>query len=321
MPLSHSGWSAWISVDGEELPQYSVNIEEKPGSLPDVPTFYTVSCWIPSQAGKEFVINIDFDAQIEQKIRRTLELHVDGHFLLNKRYHQMSTFPHSIESMETEDNTERAFVFTMLNLTDEEVVEESTNLNKLGTIRLSIKRQELLYSIRRPPIDRTKQRRPPKALLTSPSVHETSKKAGCHRVLLGEPRQSKKPSTGPIHRSGMIRTYSNVDDGPFLTFIFHYRSADILRANEIMPLEVPVVMDPAAQGGESNPIEIEDSEESEPEPDPEVDNKIRSLETELESLKRRRTKKDSRNGFKRLKADPGDVKLVVKPEPEFIDLT
>lgn len=41
--LTHRGFSAWIVVDGEPLPEYLVSVDE---------ARHEVSCWIPGEPGK-----------------------------------------------------------------------------------------------------------------------------------------------------------------------------------------------------------------------------------------------------------------------------
>lgn len=41
--LTHRGFSAWIVVDGDPLPEYLVAIDD---------SAHRVSCWIPSEEGK-----------------------------------------------------------------------------------------------------------------------------------------------------------------------------------------------------------------------------------------------------------------------------
>ena len=53
--LTHQTLSAWISVDGQELPQYKTTVQEEVASLPHHPwtqTTYKISCWISSEEGK-----------------------------------------------------------------------------------------------------------------------------------------------------------------------------------------------------------------------------------------------------------------------------
>jgi hypothetical protein len=41
--LTHRGFSAWIVVDGNPLPEYLITVDENA---------HKVSCWIPSEEGK-----------------------------------------------------------------------------------------------------------------------------------------------------------------------------------------------------------------------------------------------------------------------------
>ncbi|KIJ54696.1 hypothetical protein M422DRAFT_63961 [Sphaerobolus stellatus SS14] len=302
MPLNHSGWSAWISVDGEELPQYSVKVEEDPGSVPRVSKSYTVSCWIPSKVGKEFLVNIDYsDSTTQRKTDVTADLKVDNHSVGGHVYKILwNRFPEIIKGyIESDGETVRPLVFTALNLTDEEVGDNSVNLNALGTIQLTMKRVEFL-DWTEPNFGSTST---PKGLSSTSRVHEKTKKAGCHRVTLGEARKLPQPQKFCKTR--------NIDDGPFLTFIFYYRSTDILRAQEIIPPLAAPQEDSLALGGKSNPIKIEDEGVN---LDSEISGEIRVLEEKLNILKNIKKRKGKKSNLKASSRKPkieDDVKPII----------
>ncbi|KIJ54687.1 hypothetical protein M422DRAFT_63956 [Sphaerobolus stellatus SS14] len=312
MPLTHSGWSVWISVDGEELPQYSVKVEEQPGLPPDIPKFYTVSGWIPSKVGKEFIINFDYNSTIKRKTACAVDVKIDGNSVGGKFCGLTNILPSSVDGyLEDDGKSRKPFVFTTLDLTDEEVGNDSINLKDLGTLQISLQRTELLHYTE----SASSSSNFLKGLSPTVRVHEKTKKIGCHRVLLGEAR--KLPLRGRFCET------RDIDNVPFLTFIFHYRSEDILRAQEIIPPPPAPPADPLALGAEANPIDIDVEGVNS---DPEVDDEIRVLEEklntyneQLKNLKKRKGKKnDSNASSKRPKIEDDDVKPFIKGE--VIDL-
>jgi hypothetical protein len=50
--LVHGNWSAWISVDGKELPQYLMTVTEEVLKPPHPQKTWKVSCWIASEESK-----------------------------------------------------------------------------------------------------------------------------------------------------------------------------------------------------------------------------------------------------------------------------
>ncbi|KIJ51465.1 hypothetical protein M422DRAFT_26873, partial [Sphaerobolus stellatus SS14] len=315
MPLSHSGWSAWISVDGEELPQYSVKIVGQPGSPPEIPKFHTVSCWLPSQEGKEFVVNIDYaSSPIKPESWFAMRTELDGNRLSKSLYCPGDRFPRAIKGCVVDTKTERPLVFATLNLNDDEYSLDPANVDALGTISISLRRVIPLSK------DGIGFCRVAKGLTSPMSIHEANKKAGSHRILLGERRELQKPA----RPHSKWRT-SSPDKAPFLKFIFHYRSADILRAQEIIPQGPTIAQSiptnshlrTPSKGNKSNPIDIK---EEDIESDAEME-EIRALEQKLNALKKRRKEKDSRDtSFKRPKTEE-DRKPVITVKTEIIDLT
>ncbi|KIJ54699.1 hypothetical protein M422DRAFT_774954 [Sphaerobolus stellatus SS14] len=308
MPLTQSGWSAWISVDGKELPQYAVRVEEEPGSPPDIPKFYTVSCWIPSQIGKEFAIYIDHDSNIQRETACVGKLSVDGHLLSSVIYKPNYEFPFVRKRFHENSRTQRSLVFAPLKLTDEEGLNFKNELKDLGTITIALGRRELLNRIK------ADLRPIPKDLLKPTAVHETTKKAGCHRISLG---QVKKLKTA---RQRYQWSTHKPDKGPFLTFKFQYRSVEILRAHDIMPLIEPalptVTAEPLTLGSQSNPIEIDWEDKDTIRSDSNADEEIR-----LERMYKLKKRKSQSGTLKLPLSKRTKIKEEIRVTSEIIDLT
>ncbi|OBZ67481.1 hypothetical protein A0H81_12562 [Grifola frondosa] len=80
-------------------------------------------------------------------------------------------------------------------------------------------------------------------------VHESSKKAGAHCIRLGEAK---------VHKVKRIRTRT-LDKQPYATFIFRFRSKEMLQAQGIMPRSVEQVIDldqgKSTTRGRDSPVE------------------------------------------------------------------
>ncbi|OBZ67437.1 hypothetical protein A0H81_12574 [Grifola frondosa] len=99
-----------ISCENHSIEEYAEMVEE--GER-------TVSCYIPSEAGKEFVI----DCVNESEQLFGVELFMDGHRL--DKYSRKPAAPGTsklIENLSTSPNTTRSFVFSKLSTTDEETL-------------------------------------------------------------------------------------------------------------------------------------------------------------------------------------------------------
>ncbi|KIJ22528.1 hypothetical protein M422DRAFT_57167, partial [Sphaerobolus stellatus SS14] len=248
-------------------------------SSPDEPKIYTVSCWIPSKVGKQFIVNIDHDTTIDRGTWWRAVLTADGHAAINRQGIQVPLESPVLMSgyRDTGGRSERPFVFTAITLTDEEVFDNSINLNALGTLNISVQRVQVL-NIKPVPcvpvgylLDSI-----PRGLSATSRVHEATKKAGCHRVSLGEVKELRHP----IKWRGNTRP---MDNQPTIRFKFHYRSEDILRAQGLISSPAIQLAEPLVLLSEFNTVD-DDGDLS----DKALIDEIHDLEEKLVTLKKRK---------------------------------
>ncbi|KAF5315578.1 hypothetical protein D9611_004853 [Ephemerocybe angulata] len=124
--LSHRGFSAWITVDDEALPEYLVAVDEEA---------HRVSCWIPGGEGKKFTVWWkDHGGKVDTCSFITLDgFVVPGRFLLGEGVASRS-------GAKSDPINERPFVFTKV---PEEITPDDdtkTPNADVGTISVKIKR-------------------------------------------------------------------------------------------------------------------------------------------------------------------------------------
>ncbi|THH17602.1 hypothetical protein EUX98_g9095 [Antrodiella citrinella] len=177
----------------------------------------TNTCWIPSEAGKAFRINISNLTGDCVEAR----CFIDGRFLS-----RVLVKPGDLDYMDgvqVTDSAVRPFVFSDVMVIDDEnaLIPTTYNSEKFGTIEVYIhrvivrqeydwNRGQLSYSNPGP-------------------IPEKSKKAGCHQVSLGE--ISAVPS---ILCADVLMM--DKPEKPRANFIFWYRPLAILQAEGILPL-------------------------------------------------------------------------------------
>ncbi|KAJ7646756.1 hypothetical protein FB45DRAFT_1019058 [Roridomyces roridus] len=151
-------FSAWITVDGVETPEYHVETSTDNK---------VVACWIASETGKKFSIhwkNFAYaaDAKGDIEIDGTS---LSGRFLYGKKLPACAT-----KDGVREGEMVRPFVFSSLATTDDDDYLHHSSSEKLGTIELSIYPIEVL-----PSTGNVKRKRA--QALDNITVHERSKKA------------------------------------------------------------------------------------------------------------------------------------------------
>ncbi|TDL17090.1 hypothetical protein BD410DRAFT_794659 [Rickenella mellea] len=237
---------AEVSCGGTVLEEYGTNVTDD-GKL--------VSCWIQSEAGKEFAITWKFDVQDGSRgaIAKT---YVDG----SQIGHDVCTGVHGLNSKQyggadVDDKTYKPFRFTPISLTDDLGVATHRDLVSLGTIAVVM-------------FQGTKE-----------------KKLGAHCVQLGDvvkrDQPLKPPSTTHYH-------WGHVDEKkPLFTFRFMYRSREFLQAQEIIPYTIednqPQIMN-AGPGDESPEPELVGQVTNIPIKDESDDEDVDALQRQLEEM-------------------------------------
>ncbi|KAG1750276.1 hypothetical protein EDB19DRAFT_101541 [Suillus lakei] len=207
--LKHQEYTAWISVDGQPLETYAVETSLATNE---------VTCWIPSEAGKEFSVHCQ-NTPAPGLDTIGAFVYIDGqgcHGGLFERWNTNHTVKFSYAFVS--DRITKPFIFSPVRLTDEdEFVDASTA--DLGQIQLRVCKVALGEYFN-----------PSQNLQTEHKVHERSKKAVTHCVGLGA--ETMIPQT-------MLRKSQCIGQ-PLAIFTFKYRDRNLLKANGVIPVPAPL---------------------------------------------------------------------------------
>ncbi|KAJ7646769.1 hypothetical protein FB45DRAFT_181563 [Roridomyces roridus] len=313
VPNRHDPFSRWFvlcldRIEGVEAPEYGVetSVEDK-----------TVTCWIPSELGKVKLPGLglrrDRDAYYRRRpspsTGKTLGttrtpwviVDLDGTHCPGMIIRARSgRVPNAAEvAGGTDGSMLSAFMFSSLDLTDDDSFLGSSVNEDLGNIELSI------YPVIEESFDEPQQLCNPN--LDKVTLHERSKKAVTQQITLAEP----EPERYTVASSTI--TCSGPD---IVTFCFKYRPLDLLQANGIAPTtQVP-------KKEASSPAE----EEVEVEEDTVDEEEIRALRDRLSILEAKRAVKkkkrvDVKSEFDLLSDLDPRPKKKLKIKREVIDLT
>ncbi|KAJ7646753.1 hypothetical protein FB45DRAFT_891321 [Roridomyces roridus] len=205
-------FSAWITIEGVETQEYSVETSED-GK--------TVTCWIASELGKKFVVhwtNLEYDDAIKGVIK------MDGNdcgATVTLAPSAKRVLPRTVrkEGVDQSAMNFKPFQFSSLASTDDDSLLTGPSVYEhLGVINLEII-----------PVLVTAENTAPGGLnqsLSKLTVHERSKKAVTQQITLANSEHRAKP---------MSFSTSKIAGPAFVRFQFKYRPIDVLRANGIAP--------------------------------------------------------------------------------------
>ncbi|KAF8150142.1 hypothetical protein B0H34DRAFT_732712 [Crassisporium funariophilum] len=311
--LRFANQEAWVEVDGKKAACY----------MPVVDTAKKeVTCWIASEAGKSFSVQWQkWDAACDLAAR----LYLDGRSVKTKYREQRQVGKLAMfNSISTSPTTARPFLFSVLDLTDDDAyLQESSSCKNIGEIKLRVHR------VTRPVYRECKKTYVAREL-GADKVHERAKKSTVHQVGLGD-EQTKT-------RSNINHSYKLMDR--IVTFKFIYRPLDMLQANGMLSFQPP-----EAASGQEVPPQPDDSTVREAkapkicgegikhEPDENLDEQRKGLLAELDSIRSAREKalmeqlEQVRNQERSLNQAGSSKKSVKRESPsllisgEVIDLT
>ncbi|OCH88412.1 hypothetical protein OBBRIDRAFT_758187 [Obba rivulosa] len=209
-------WETWIYCDGEPLEEFAVKVEN----------YNTISCYIASEAGKQF--EVQWKSYLD--VLASADCYMDGRCMGAGRTRPRKNGFKGYAR--TGPETRQPFQFASLTLTDDDDVAspDDPTTQDLGVIEVRVCRVELKYeSVYRTFRPRNVESRGP--------VHERSKKAGLHCVSLGP--ELWTPQTSNTRPPDSVR-YIDKSDSPYLRFIFRYRPLAHLKADRIVPLNHPM---------------------------------------------------------------------------------
>ncbi|OAX41473.1 hypothetical protein K503DRAFT_767615 [Rhizopogon vinicolor AM-OR11-026] len=296
-------FSASVFFGDQELQEYDVTVDCS------TPTVNRITCWIASEEGKKFGVRWKCLAQQLSGIRSGIS--VDG-------------VPCRAQSIRpgwvgTTDCTclrngyvSRDFMFTRLELTDDDSMLDSQNSHDIGQIVVEIKLGEYM------------KRKVAKCLKSNHSlrvhegkVHERSKKACSHRVVFGE--EVPHPAAPPLRRG--TTSFTVKPDGSLSTiFVFKYTRLDVLQAMGIAPStsknpineDIKDCCDDAEIEIIDGPYEASLSKDIKP--------RIQQLEMELQRLRAQQAKSSEDRKPSRVKLECGGSRRH-GTSPEVLDLT
>ncbi|KAL1948508.1 hypothetical protein VTO73DRAFT_12583 [Trametes versicolor] len=305
MPLELNGYSAHVNCDGKELETYDVRMEDE----------RTISCWIPSEEGKTFIVHWGDDSS---STTMRVDIFMDGR-KVEVLAHENKKTEYCRGAIETSDSL-RPFLFAPLVLTDDDALLHSDVSGDIGTIHVEMRR------VQRYTKNKTNFRG--RHVPEIGSVHERSKKAGVHAVALGQPQEVTVESW----------TARGVDKEPFATFKFRYRPLELLQANGIAPLPGSSVaqnkrplQDELNRAGPSSssrkrrhtpPVGVVKPEAADDADDDDDDDDMQFLEEQLQMMQRRvEEARAAKRAKKAVKREMSPIHIPSSDDDEVIDLT
>ncbi|KZV63405.1 hypothetical protein PENSPDRAFT_657343 [Peniophora sp. CONT] len=212
MPLQQLGYQVSLYSDGVEIPAYKVeNINDN-----------TVTCYIPSDAGKEFTVKFRNEQVVGYGA--AFYTHMDG-----REMQGLSVYPYESTTMKGVYETLssiRPFEFARLKLKEDDGDggETSVDMAKLGLIEVRVCRATLI-----PNEFGAGEYRPHRVQAELDAVSEKAKKVGWHSVSLGR--------TKPLAIAANVPhiTYIDPKDRPYATFRFRYQPRELLEDQGIIP--------------------------------------------------------------------------------------
>ncbi|KAG2053705.1 hypothetical protein BDR06DRAFT_952546 [Suillus hirtellus] len=295
--------SAYVFIDDQELPEYAVVASS-------TPTENRITCWIASEEGKKFGVRWMNAAEQSWGIRA--EVSVDGVCCSGQ-----TARPGWVGTKErtylSDDLVTRDFMFSNIQLTDDDSMLDDQNSKDIGQIVLRVETGEL----RKKQVVKHGKWKSHTLHVREGKVHERSKKACAHRVIFAEevPRQ--------VHyQPGRSTSMFKPDDRPTTVFVFKYTRLDILQAMDIAP-STPNNSSKEEANDYGDDIEIIDGP-YEPSslslPPKDVKPRIQHLEMELQRLRAQLTSISEDQKPSRVKLECG-VSRRQKPDIEILDLT
>ncbi|KAG6332672.1 hypothetical protein ID866_6417 [Astraeus odoratus] len=187
--LTHREFSAWIVSNNQPLPEYLVAVDRKANR---------VSCWIPSEAGKQFSVHWKDQGS---NVQTCSFISLDG-FVVPGRFLYGSGGT-SREGVRTGPTTERPFIFAEY----QNAPSSSKNSRDAGTIILKIKRVRL---------DGHKGANPLQQL---PDMSRSQIMGSGHCIGYGDER----PTYEQYPATWQVKPYDESSKRSYVTFVFRYR--------------------------------------------------------------------------------------------------
>ncbi|KAJ7049705.1 hypothetical protein C8F01DRAFT_1181591 [Mycena amicta] len=204
-----NGFNACITIDGVQATEYEVEVS---------PDQKTVTCWVASELGKKFSVKWWKTSYLGGATAGFVDL--DGNPGGGKIVYPGERLPMEVRGL-TEGATLKPFIFSSLEITDDDQLLGGPSHSDLGFIKLKITPVAVGKTI---PAAAT--RAAPSGLSQKLKVHERSKKAVTQQVGLGEAEALPKAA------GTTLITYTGPE---VVVFTWRYRPLDILRASGVAP--------------------------------------------------------------------------------------
>ncbi|KAF9065767.1 hypothetical protein BDP27DRAFT_1297974 [Rhodocollybia butyracea] len=210
-------YSAWLVVDGARLETHSTVAYHNRITTSAVG-------WVSSEAGKKFSVlwhNAVRDIALEAVVS------IDGiecnrHIMLDAFEFPDKADTVRVSYTRTSEYTRRDFLFSVVQVTDDDEYLSTVDHSKFGTITLDLWRLQVKRVARQTLVHEHQYRLPEPQV-----VHERSKMGGRHHVKFGEEYQSPLPTVDMVDARRM-------DRDPYVSFTFKYRPQDMLRAQGVI---------------------------------------------------------------------------------------
>ncbi|KAF9534018.1 hypothetical protein CPB83DRAFT_844971 [Crepidotus variabilis] len=210
--LKFDEYEAWIVIEDRETEVYNVENDHETK---------TVTCWIASEEGKNFTI---YARKKHKKFGCVFKPSVDGVSIRGIKLLPSNTEPHQRKGVPTSSGTSKIFEFTRLPVTDDDTYLEQGIGQGVGEIRVDLHRATFVRHTKA----KSAKFKPVNGLSQSYKVHEKAKKAMVHRVqCIKEINES--------HTAKFTSTKLEI----VVSFVFRYRSLNMLQANGIAPRPTP----------------------------------------------------------------------------------
>ncbi|KAG1722026.1 uncharacterized protein EDB91DRAFT_226349 [Suillus paluster] len=252
-------FSACVFIDGQDRPEYDVIVSSTPAEN-------RITCWIASEEGKKFGVRWTNITRQPWSIKSVVV--VDGFHCRGE-----AVPPGWVGAKECtcliDDSVTRDFMFSNIELTDDDSMLDDQNSKEIGQIVLEVNTGYIKEKVvKRHQFNHTRR--------MEGKVHERSKKACAHRVIFGK----EVPLQVPRH----VTSKFNLDDRPTTLFVFKYTRLDILQAMGIAPSISKNLIEEEAN--DDDEIEIIDGP-NEPSilPSEDLKPRIQQLEMELQRLR------------------------------------
>ncbi|KAI0093438.1 hypothetical protein BDY19DRAFT_1053876 [Irpex rosettiformis] len=183
------------------------------------------NCYIVSDVGKRFMLQL---RSHPHKSDIACHLSIDGQQVSNLCLEDDRA--HDFRGIRTGESQLRPFIFSPIITTDDDRLRESISTSQdLGTICMKMYR----LTDKRPSLTSYDSTLNAQDKLEDRPIHERAKKAGGHRVTLGQPETKQW--------GGFVNVnYVDPMNSPYYTFTWRYRSKAMLQAQGIVPQDHPV---------------------------------------------------------------------------------